>query len=82
MKHPYKTDIAVLMLFFNRPETFQQAFDAVKASRPSKLLLYQAGPREGNEKHRKGMEACRRIASDENIAWACQVHRHYCVRNQ
>ena len=39
MKHPYKTDIAVLMLFFNRPETFQQAFDAVKASRPSKLLL-------------------------------------------
>ena len=82
MKHPYKTDIAVLMLFFNRPETFQQAFDAVKASRPSKLLLYQDGPREGNEKDRKGMEACRRIASDENIDWECEVHRHYCERNQ
>ena len=82
MKQPYKTDIAVLMLFFNRPETFQQAFAAVKAARPSRLFLYQDGAREGNEKDKEGMEACRRIASDENIDWECDVHRHYCERNQ
>ncbi len=82
MKQPYKTDIAVLMLFFNRPETFQQAFAAVKAARPSRLLLYQDGAREGNEKDKEGVEACRRIACDENIDWECDVHRHYCERNQ
>lgn len=82
MKQPYKTDIAVLMLFFNRPETFQQAFAAVKAARPSRLFLYQDGAREGNEKDKEAMEACRRIACDENIDWECDVHRHYCERNQ
>lgn len=82
MKQPYKTDIAVLMLFFNRPETFQQAFAAVKAARPSRLFLYQDGAREGNKKDKEGMEACRRIASDENIDWECDVHRHYCEHNQ
>lgn len=82
MKQPYKTDIAVLMLFFNRPETFQQAFAAVKTARPSRLFLYQDGAREGNKKDKEGMEACRRIASDENIDWECDVHRHYCEHNQ
>lgn len=82
MKQPYQTDIAVLMLFFNRPETFQHAFNAIKAARPSRLFLYQDGAREGNEKDRKGIEACRQIASDENIDWECEVQRHYCERNQ
>ncbi len=82
MKQPYKTDIAVLMLFFNRPETFRQAFEAVKAARPSRLFLYQDGAREGNEADRAGIEACRQIASDENIDWQCDVQRHYCERNQ
>lgn len=82
MKQPAKIDVAVLMLFFNRPETFRQAFEAVKAARPSRLFLYQDGPREGNETDRVGMEACRRIASDENIDWECDVQRHYCEHNQ
>ena len=43
MKQPYKTDIAVLLLFFNRPETFQQVFNEVKKARPSRLFLYQYG---------------------------------------
>lgn len=81
MKHPYKTDIAVLMLFFNRPETFRLAFEAVKEARPSKLFLYQDGAREGNEKDRKGIEECRKIVSDENIDWECDVRRNYQTQN-
>ena len=30
MKQPAKTDIAVLLLFFNRADTFRQVFEAVK----------------------------------------------------
>ena len=43
--HPAKTDIAVLLLFFNRPSTFKLVFEEVKKARPSRLFLYQDGPR-------------------------------------
>lgn len=81
MKRPYKTDVAVLMLFFNRPETFAQAFAAVREACPSRLFLYQDGPRKGNEADRLGVEACRKIASDENIDWQCEVKRNYQTEN-
>ena len=80
MKYPAKTDIAVLLLFFTRNDTFQQVFDAVRKARPSKLLLYQDGPR--GERDLAGIEACRQIVSDENIDWECEVHRHYLEQNQ
>ena len=80
MKYPAKTDIAVLLLFFTRSDTFRQVFDAVRQARPSKLLLYQDGPR--RERDMAGIEACRQIVSDENIDWECEVHRNYLTKNQ
>ena len=80
MKYPAKTDIAVLLLFFTRSDTFQQVFDAVRLARPSKLLLYQDGPR--GERDKAGIEACRQIVSDEHIDWECEVHRNYLDHNQ
>ncbi len=80
MKQPAKTDIAVLLLFFNRADTFRQVFEAVKEARPSKLFLYQDGPR--GERDMAGIEACRAIVSDENIDWECEVHRMYLEHNQ
>ena len=74
----YKTDVAVLMLFFNRPDKFQQVFDQVRQARPSHLFLYQDGPR--GERDMPGIMACRKIA--ENIDWECDVQRHYCEKNQ
>lgn len=80
MKHPAKTDIAVLLLFFTRSDTFRQVFDAVRQARPSKLLLYQDGPRD--EGDMPGIEACREIVSDAHIDWECEVHRQYLDHNQ
>lgn len=79
-RYPFKTDVAVLLLFFTRSDTFQKVFDEVRQARPSKLFLYQDGPR--NEKDVPGIEACRRIVSDENIDWECEVHRNYLEKNQ
>jgi len=79
-KYPAKTDIAVLLLFFTRSDTFQQVFDAVRQARPSRLFLYQDGPR--GERDFAGIEACRQIASDDNIDWECEVHRQYLEKNQ
>ena len=80
MKHAAKTDIAVLMLFFNRPDSFKLVFEEVRKARPSRLFLYQDGPR--GEKDLPGIEACRQIVADENIDWECEVHRNYQPKNQ
>ena len=52
---PYKTDVAVLILFFNRPDHLQKVFDEVRKAQPSKLFLYQGGPR--GESDMAGIEA-------------------------
>ena len=80
MKHPAKTDIAVLLLFFTRSDTFRQVFEAVRQARPSMLLLYQDGPRD--ERDEPGIMACREIVSDEKIDWECEVHRRYLDHNE
>ena len=80
MKHPFKTDIAVLMLFFNRADTFRHVFEEVRKARPSKLFLYQDGPRGARDM--AGIEACREVVADENIDWECEVHRNYLTTNQ
>ena len=74
---PYKTDVAVLILFFNRPDHLQKVFDEVREARPSRLFLYQDGPR--GERDMAGIEACRRVV--EGIDWECDVHRKYQERN-
>lgn len=80
MKPVAKTDIAVLLLFFTRSDTFRQVFEAVRQARPSMLLLYQDGPR--GERDKAGIEACREIVSDEHIDWECEVHRRYLDHNE
>ena len=78
-KYPPQVDVAVLLLFFTRSDTFQQVFDEVRRARPSRLFLFQDGPR--GERDMAGIEACRRIVSDENIDWECEVHRMYQEKN-
>jgi HAD superfamily hydrolase (TIGR01549 family) len=80
MTPPAKTDIAVLMLFFTRSDTLQLVFNEVRKARPSRLFLYQDGPRD--ERDLPGIEACRRIVSDDQIDWQCDVHRQYLDHNQ
>jgi hypothetical protein len=78
-KYPANNDVAVLLLFFTRCDTFQQVFNEVRKARPSKLFLFQDGPR--GEKDIAGIEACRAIASDENIDWECEAYRNYQEKN-
>jgi hypothetical protein len=77
IKHPAKTDVSVLILFFNRPDHLSQVFAEVKKARPSRLFLYQDGPR--GERDLPGIEACRKVVED--IDWECEVYRKYQERN-
>lgn len=75
---PALVDVAVLILFFNRPEPLSQVFEQIRKARPSKLFLYQDGPR--GEKDLQGIEACRKVV--EQIDWECEVHRSFQEKNQ
>ena len=77
-KYPSITDISVLLVFFNRPDTFSQVFGQVRLARPSHLFLYQDGPR--NEHDMEGIMACREIAGQ--IDWECDVHEKFLDVNQ
>lgn len=74
---PALIDIPVLILFFNRPEPLSAVFQQIKAARPTKLFLYQDGPR--NEKDLPGIMACRQIV--EQVDWECEVHRLFQEKN-
>lgn len=77
MKQAFNIDVAVLVLFFNRPEHLKKVFEEVRKARPSHLFLYQDGPR--SEKDLDGIMRCREIVAD--IDWECDVKRLYQERN-
>lgn len=74
-----KIDIAVLLIFFTRAEQTEKVFKEIKKARPSKLFLYQDGPRENRLDDIEGINACRKIVED--IDWNCEVHRLYQEKN-
>lgn len=76
-KFPAKVDVPVLIIFFCRSEQLGKVFDAVRNARPSKLYLYQDGPRVARESDGIGIQACRQIVDDSQIDWECEVHRLY-----
>lgn len=77
--NPWKIDVAVLLTFFVRNDTFEKVFESVRKARPRVLLLWQDGPRENRPDDIEGIERCRKIA--ENIDWECEVHRNYHDKN-
>lgn len=76
---PYKIDVAVLLIFFVRPEMTKKVFEQIKNARPSKLYLYQDGARSGNKNDEENVERCRQIVDD--IDWECEVHKLYQEKN-
>lgn len=77
--YPANIDVAVLLIFFNRPETFKKVFEQVKIARPSKLFLYQDGARKGRPHDAENVQRCRDIAAD--IDWECEVYQKYQTEN-
>lgn len=72
---PFKTDIAVALIFFNRPEPLKKVFAAVAEARPSRLYLIQDGARANRPSDRENIEACREVI--KNIDWECDVIKDY-----
>lgn len=78
-KYPYKNDVPVFLVFFNRPEPLKKVFESIREARPSKLFLCQDGPRVGNKNDIENISKCREIVS--NIDWECDVYYDYSEEN-
>lgn len=74
----YLTDIAVALIFFNRPDTFAKVFEAVAAARPSKLFLIQDGARTNKPGEDKKVQECRKYIK---VDWECEVHEDFALEN-
>lgn len=74
-----KIDLSVLIIFFARPEPLFKVFEQIKLARPSKLYLYQDGPRENRPDDVENILLCRKIVED--IDWNCEVHKMYQEKN-
>lgn len=75
----WKIDVAVLCIFFARPEQFRKSFEQVKNARPRVLLLWQDGPREDRSDDVLNIQKCRGIVED--IDWECEVYKNYHEKN-
>lgn len=79
MKDPWKTDVAVLLIFFARPDQLKKCFESVRKAKPRILLLWQDGPREDHPDDNANIQKCREIA--ERIDWDCTVYKNYQEKN-
>lgn len=75
----WNIDVAVLCIFFARPEQFEKSFETVRRAKPRVLLLWQDGPRKGRADDVENIRRCREIA--ENIDWECEVYKNYHEEN-
>lgn len=61
----------VLFLIFNRPDTTQRVFEAIRTAKPARLFVAADGPREDRHGEEKKCVQARRII--ENVDWDCEI---------
>jgi len=69
----------ILFIIFNRPETTQKVFEAIRKYKPSKLFVAADGPRESKPGEKERCGEARKIT--EKIDWPCDVKRLYREKN-
>lgn len=70
----------VLLLIFNRPDTTQRTFDAIRAVKPRHLFVAADGPRSDKP---TDVERCRNARSViEQVDWSCTVQTLFRTENR
>lgn len=69
--------VPVALIVFNRPDLTARVFDAIRAARPSRLLLIADGPR--NDAEAGACEEVRAIV--QRVDWPCDVSKDFADRN-
>ncbi len=70
---------AVVFVVFNRPDTTQEVFNAIRKRKVPKLYVSSDAPRLGNESDVKNCVKVKKIV--ESIDWECEVKYRYLEKN-
>ena len=69
----------ILLITFNRPDTTQKVFDVIKKAKPSKLYVFNDGPRPDNHKDLKAREEIKTIIN--KVDWECKLFTDFSEKN-
>lgn len=72
-------EVSVLLITFNRPDTTQKVFDAIKEAKPKDLFIFNDGPRAANDQDIKAREKIKAIINQ--VDWKCDLHTNFPDRN-
>lgn len=67
-------DTPILFIIFNRPDTTQEVFNAIRAIKPKKLYVTADGARKGNQ---NDLINCPKTREIMNIDWDCDLKTLY-----
>lgn len=69
----------VALFIFNRPDTTERVFEAIRQAQPQQLLVVADGPRPHRPADASGCEATRAIIA--RVDWDCEVKTNYSQTN-
>jgi hypothetical protein len=69
----------ILLLIFNRPDTTEKVFEAIRQAKPKQLFIAADAPRAGNKDDRKKCQEAREIT--HSIDWDCEVKTLFREKN-
>jgi hypothetical protein len=75
----YQTKSAVLFVIFNRPDTTEMVFEAIKAARPKRLYIAADAPRPNFPDDKLLCKQTKEAVS--KIDWDCEVKTHFRKKN-
>jgi len=77
---PIEIKSPVLLIAFNRPDTTQKVFDAIKKAKPKKIYFAVDAPRNGNIEDEANVLKVKEII--DQVDWDCEVHKRFAEVNQ
>lgn len=63
----------IVLIIFNRPECVRRVLDTISLEKPSQLFIVADGPREGNHSDVEKCAAARKVVTDWEIDWECDI---------
>ncbi|MCU0353116.1 MAG: nucleotide-diphospho-sugar transferase [Cytophagales bacterium] len=75
----YSLNTPVIFVIFNRPDTTEKVFEAIRQARPKQLLVVADAPRANHPTDTERCAATRAIIN--RVDWDCQVLTNYAEKN-
>ncbi|WP_192924993.1 hypothetical protein [Sodalinema gerasimenkoae] len=76
---PWTLQTPVILLIFNRPDTTERVFEAIRQAQPTQLLIIADGPRPDHPQDAHQCAAAREIIN--HVDWDCDLLKHYSQEN-